>query len=135
VRVVLDTNVLLAGVATHGLCEALMEIVLRDHTLISSEYILQEFERHYGGKFKASAKQTAEAIKTIRTLAEVVEPVAVPSDACPDEDDLLVIGTAMSSDAEYLVTGDRQLLDIGNYDKIRIVSPRQFYDLFRDKMG
>ena len=41
-RVVLDTNVLLAGLATHGLCEALLKIVYRDHTVILSEHILDE---------------------------------------------------------------------------------------------
>jgi predicted nucleic acid-binding protein len=38
--VVLDTNVLLAAIATHGLCQALVTLVFRDHAVILSEYIL-----------------------------------------------------------------------------------------------
>ena len=57
-RVVLDTNVLLAGFATHGLCEALLKIVYRDHSVLLSEYILDEVSRHFSGKFKATKPQT-----------------------------------------------------------------------------
>jgi predicted nucleic acid-binding protein len=56
--VVLDTNVLLAGFATHGLCEALLKIVYRDHSVILSEHILDEVSRHFSGKFKATKPQT-----------------------------------------------------------------------------
>ncbi|MFM8804720.1 MAG: PIN domain-containing protein, partial [Planctomycetia bacterium] len=48
-RVVLDTNVLLAGFAAHGLCEALLKLVYRDHVVIVSEHILEEVARHMCG--------------------------------------------------------------------------------------
>ena len=45
------------------------------------------------------------------------------------EDDL-VLATAISGAAEYLVTGDRQLLALGTFRDIRIVTARQFLDAF-----
>jgi putative PIN family toxin of toxin-antitoxin system len=133
VKVVLDTNVLLASVATHGLCAALVELILRDHVLISSEYILNEFEQHYIGKFKVSIEQAEAAVKNLRALAEIVQPVEVPHDAFSDSDDLPVLGTALAAHVEYLVTGDRELLELKSFESISVVSPRQFYELIRDK--
>jgi predicted nucleic acid-binding protein len=43
------------------------------------------------------------------------------------EDDLIV-ATALSAKADYLVTGDRKLLELGTYAGITFVSPRGFLD-------
>jgi predicted nucleic acid-binding protein len=45
VRVVLDTNVLIAAFATRGLCEDVLRTVLAEHELIVSKFILAELER------------------------------------------------------------------------------------------
>jgi len=44
------------------------------------------------------------------------------------EDDL-ILATAASARADYLVTGDRQLLALGTFEEIAIVTPRAFLDL------
>jgi uncharacterized protein len=133
VKVVLDTNVLLAGVATHGLCESVVALTLRDHKLLLSDYILSEFEEHYVDKFKATTEQASAAAKTLRSQSQIVEPRSVLPDVCDDLDDLPVLGTAEAAQAEYLVTGDQGLLQIGNYKGTSIVTPRDFYDLIRDR--
>ena len=69
-RVVLDTNVLLAGFATHGLCEALLKMVYRDHTVILSEHILDDVSRHFSGKFKATKAQTESVVSFLRSSSE-----------------------------------------------------------------
>lgn len=51
-RVVLDTNVLLAGVATHGLCEALLILCYQSHDVVLSEHILGEVAEHYAASSK-----------------------------------------------------------------------------------
>ncbi len=45
--------------------------------------------------------------------------------------DDLILATAMSSQADYLVTGDKQLQDLGTYQGVTILSPRAFLDLLR----
>lgn len=132
-KVVLDTNVLLAGVATHGLCESVVALILRDHTLVLSEYILDEFEEHYIGKFKATAEHANAAAKTFRRQSKVVEPAHIAMTNCNDPDDLPILGTAKAGQATYLVTGDQGLLDLVNFEGIPIVAPREFYELIRDK--
>lgn len=130
-RIVLDTNVLLAGVATHGICEGLLTICFRDHTVVLSEHILQELAEHYVGKFKATDEQATLLVEAFRRQSEVVVPAATPADAFADADDLPVLGTAVAGQAECLITGDKQMLGLGNYQGIPIISPREFYDQLR----
>jgi putative PIN family toxin of toxin-antitoxin system len=129
---VLDTNVLLAGLATHGLCEQLVAIVFRDHDVVLSEYILDEVTKHYVGKLKGTVEQAAHVAEVLRVQAEIVEPAAAPTEACDDPDDLPVLGTAVAGKADCLVTGDQGLLRLTDYEGIPILSPRVFYDRLRD---
>jgi uncharacterized protein len=133
VKVVLDTNVLLAGLATHGLCESLVTLSFRDHRVVLSEHILSELAKHYVGKFKASPEQMIEVVALLRTQCEIVQPALVMDEACDDPDDLPILGTAEACEADYLVTGDQALREIGDYKGILIVSPRVFYELIRDR--
>lgn len=130
-RVVLDTNVLLAGVATHGICEGLLTLSFRDHSVVLSDYILSEFTEHYVSKFKATHQQAALVAATLRKHGEIVVPAPISEAAFDDVDDLPVLGTAVAGQADYLVTGDKQLLELGNYQGIPILSPRAFYDQIR----
>jgi putative PIN family toxin of toxin-antitoxin system len=127
VKVVLDTNVLLAAFATRGLCEAIVSVCLLDHDIVISEPILVEFRRHLQGKFKVPKARIEEIVELVRDKAKIVVPAKVPQNACRDKDDLAVLGT-LAAGGECLVTGDRDLLELGQYDSRPILSPRSFYD-------
>lgn len=130
-RVVLDTNVLLAAIATHGLCQALVTLVFRDHAVILSEHILGEVAKHYRGKFKATKRQADAAVAILRANGELVEPVTVPLGTVRDKDDLPVLGTAVAGSAAVLVTGDQELLALRLFRGVAILSPRDFYERLR----
>lgn len=127
-KVVLDTNVLFAAFAAHGLCEAVLEVCLASHRIVLSEHILTELSRHLTGKLKLPAGQVKDIVSFLSEHAEIVLPADVPADACRDSDDLPVLGTALATGADYLVTGDRELLDLGQFQSIPILSPRTFHD-------
>jgi predicted nucleic acid-binding protein len=122
----------MAGVATHGICEGLLAVCHRDHVVVLSERILSEFAEHYIGKFKATAQQAMLVADAFRRHAEIVVPAGVVPDAFADADDLPVLGTAVAGRADCLVTGDRELLELGAHQGIPILSPRDFYDRIRE---
>ena len=113
------------------MCEGLLTLCYRDHTIVLSEHILAELHEHYVGKFKATDEQAALVVGALRKQSDIVAPAAIPSEAFVDADDLPVLGTAITGHVDYLVTGDKQLQELGQYRKIPIVSPRQFYELLR----
>ena len=132
-RVVLDTNVLLSAVGTRGLCEALLDLLVEDprHTIILSEHILGEFLRQYPEKFGMTSEETKFAVGFLRSVAEFVVPAGLPRDACRDQNDLPILGTLQAAGADCLVTGDQDLLSLGQFAGRPIMSPRQCYDLLR----
>jgi len=48
-----------------------------------------------------------------------------------DADDLTVLGAAIAGHADCLITGDKELLNLGSFRSIAILSPRAFYDPLR----
>jgi len=127
VKVVLDTNVLLAAFATRGLCEALFSACLASHQIVLSDHILKELRRHLRGKLKISASHADAIVAFLSEHASIVQPAKVPANACRDRSDLAVLGTAAAAKADVLVTGDRDLLDLGEFQGIPILSPRAFH--------
>ena len=130
-KVVLDTNVLVAAFATRGLCEAVFEACLASHEIILSEHILGELHRHLRGKFKMPPRQVDATLAFLREHATVVRPAKVPASACRDRTDLAVLGTALAAEADCLVTGDHDLLTLKRFQGIPLLSPRAFHDRLR----
>jgi uncharacterized protein len=131
VKVVLDSNVLLAAFTSRGLCEAVAEVCLHSHQLCLSQYILEEVETKLIEKFKMPAAHAGEIARFLRRQAIMVRPQAIADDACADRDDLPILGTALAARADCLVSGDRDLLRLKEFNGIAVLSPRAFHDRLR----
>ena len=125
-KVVFDTNVLIAAFITRGVCSDVLEHCARRHTLVTSEFILHEFHKHMVHKFKYSEVEAKEAIGLLRSRMEVVAPANLGTTVCRDADDDAVLGTAIAGNAMCIVTGDKDLLIIGRFQGVDIVRPAQF---------
>ena len=130
-RIVFDTNVLLAGVFARGFCEVLLDACLgcEEHTIVVSRHILREFARQAETKFGVPVGKVRSAVRVLQRHMELVEPAQVTPGACRDPNDLPVLGTILAAKADCLVTGDRDLLDLRKFSAIPILSPRAFHDL------
>ena len=130
-RVCLDTNVLIAAVATRGLCADVLRTVLAEHELVIGEVILVELRRVLRTKFKVPADRV-DAIEAIFAPFPMLPKPAAPSDMpVRDSSDRWVVATALAGQAEVLVTGDDDLLAVQGSAPIRILSPRAFWELLR----
>jgi len=127
-KIVLDTNVLLAAFGTHGLCESVLELCLERHEVFLSEHILCELQRNLCTKFRMATDLAENVLIFLRESAAVIEPAMMPPSACRDADDLPVLGTCQAASADYLVTGDADLLVLSSYGSTKILTPREFYE-------
>jgi putative PIN family toxin of toxin-antitoxin system len=127
-RVVLDTNVLIAAFITRGVCSEVLEHCIRRHMLITSEFVLNEFREHMASKFKYSTEEAEEAVELLRSTMKVVKPADLGIIVCRDPDDDMVLGTAVAGDATCIVTGDMDLLVIRQFRGIDLVRPVEFAD-------
>ena len=126
-RLVLDTNVLIAAFIARGHCTDLLEHAARVHQLFTSEYILAEFRAKLAGKFRMPAPLIDAAVALQRSRATVVVPASLPQPVCRDPDDDPVLATAVAAVADALVTGDADRLAVGGYEGIAMVSPSAFW--------
>lgn len=138
---VLDTNVLVSGFASLAQATSTpAELVRRwrngQYGLIVSAPILFELERTLRNTyFQQSLTPTDvdDALDLLVTEAiqgQLTTPIT--GVASHPEDDL-ILATAVSGAADYLVTGDRALQALGSYRGVEVVSPRQFLNVLDDQ--
>jgi uncharacterized protein len=127
VRLTLDTNIFIAAFVSRGACHELLEHCERHHEIISSDFILNEFEAKLLRKFKVPLAKAAEAVALIRSRCVVIEPTRLREPACRDPDDDWILATAVEGECLCLVTGDRDLLDLRQYAGIPILQPQAFW--------
>jgi putative PIN family toxin of toxin-antitoxin system len=127
-RVVLDSNVFIAAVASRGLCEAIVELCLERHSLVAGEGILGEVEDKLRTKLKVPPRVVAEYMKFLRQTVELVTPEKLATKTCRDPDDLMVLGLVAPGRAQALVTGDKDLLVLGSFKGASIMTPRAFWE-------
>jgi putative PIN family toxin of toxin-antitoxin system len=127
-KVVLDTNVLIAALISRGVCADLLEHCVLRHNVVSSEAILAEVQEHLLGKFKYSSRETDEAVSLLRSQMEIVAPQQLMQPVCRDPDDDQILATAISAKADCIVTGDKDLLVITKYEGVEIIRPSSFAD-------
>lgn len=125
-KVLLDTNVLIAAFITRGICNELLEHCLRHHQVILSEFLLDEFQNHLLHKFQYTAQETREAFELLRLRAMFVVPVQLSERICRDVDDDQVLGTALEGQVDCVITGDKDLLDLKKFQSISVLKPSNF---------
>ncbi len=130
-KVVVDTNVYLAGFATRGISSGVVEICIQNHELIICTELLEEVQRNLSKKFKVPQARIEEIVGFLENAARMVVPFDLPTDSCRDPNDVFLLGLAEASGADCIITGDKDLLDMKQWKQIPTLSPRPFYDLIR----
>ena len=127
-RVFLDTNVLASAAATRGLCADVLREVLASHELLTSAQVLSELERVLRTKFGVARELIDDFLSLMRQDTVLAQPGQLPTVDIKDQDDLPILSAAISAGAAVFVTGDKEILDIGQIENLAILSPRQFWD-------
>ncbi|MCX6843515.1 MAG: putative toxin-antitoxin system toxin component, PIN family [candidate division WOR-3 bacterium] len=127
-KVFVDTNVLVAAVATRGLCADVLRAVLASHELVVSQQVLDEVRRVLRLKIGVSPGPVSDFVRLLQQEADVAPAARLPDVELSDRDDLPILGAAIAARAEVFVTGDRELVELGNVEGMRVLSPRQFWE-------
>jgi putative PIN family toxin of toxin-antitoxin system len=134
VRVFPDTNVLASALGTRGLCADVLRLILGEHELVTGEVVIEELRRVLRKKFRVSADTVNDIESFLRGYHVEPKPRELPNLKLGDHNDLVVVGSALKSKAEILVTGDQEMLELEEKPKaLRILSPRGFWNLAAGK--
>src|SRR5207302_4965442 len=94
-----------------------------------SEPILAEVKDVLIRRFQWPSEDTAEARRRLQQMARTVMPAVQLDVIKEDPPDNRILECAVTAGSDYIVTGDKDLLRLGQYDSIRIVSVADFLDL------
>ena len=133
-KVFLDTNVLVSGFATRGLCADVIRLVLAEHEIITADVVLTELKRVLKHKIQLPGEQIQEILTFLESQTVQPKPISPPSIPVRDEDDEWVLASALAAKAEVFVTGDKDLLDVASQiADLVITDPRGFWSLVKKR--
>ena len=127
-KIVIDSSVLIAAaISRAGVCAELFEDVLTHHEPILSNFIVEEVGRKLREKFGFSDNEIRQLQRYLRKVAILVEPTELPKNVCRDPQDIPVLGTAVAGGAALIVSVDKDLLALGDFQGIVVVRPGDFW--------
>jgi len=126
-RAVFDANVLISGLVFRGTPGRCLDAVASGQVeCITRSVILGDVADKLAVKFRHRDIVLADELAWCIAYTQMVEPQGAIRGVCRDPDDDLVIECAVISHADFIVTGDADLLGLNTYQSIRIVTPAVF---------
>lgn len=127
VRVVLDTNIIVSAIIFKGKPLQVLDLILRERLkAITSPILLAELKEILTKKFKLPKYEFELAIKNIEEIFEIIQPKISLNILKADPDDDRVLEAASEGHCDYIVTGDREILSLGTFKNIQIVTADEF---------
>ena len=131
-KIFLDTNVLVSAFTSRGLCSDLLEIILTNQQLMTGEFVLQELNRVLTTKLNVPEISVLDTISFLRKFHVEPIPDTPSNELVRDQDDRWVLESALRANADLLVTGDKDLLEISDkINQLKIISPRGFWEMIK----
>ncbi len=132
-RTVLDTNVLVSGtIVHHGFPARILASAASGRIrLVVSPYLLAEYlavvQRPHIAKKYTNLRDRLDIIRRfIQANAISVSPSPINPVIPDDPEDDAILACALEAEAQYIVSGDEHLLQLGKFHGIKILSPRDF---------
>ncbi len=125
-KVVLDTNIFISALVFGGKPEEIYRLVLtKKLTAYISPIILAEIIEILTKRFNFNQIRLRQIERKIRKSFMIVNPTR-DINVIRDPDDDRILEAAIEGNCDYIVTGDKDLLDLKKYKKIKILTSEQF---------
>lgn len=129
-RVTADSNIFISALNFGGAPDKVLHLARGGEIRLAvSDFILEEVTRVLRDKFEWPEEANLAARTQILGFCERVSPSRRIEAITEDPSDNRILECAVAAGSEYLVTGDRHLLRVGEFEGIRIVSPARFLEI------
>lgn len=132
IRVVVDTNVTISAFLWGGTPEKVFDFAGEGRvTLITSNELTNELEntlsKHKPQKYIfLTGKTSGELVDRFIRITRLTEPAPIPDNVVRDPKDIMVLAAGVGGHADYIVTGDKDLLSLNSYAGIEILNVSDF---------
>jgi putative PIN family toxin of toxin-antitoxin system len=125
-RVVFDTNVYISAYGFGGKPAELMRAaIVGEFELVTSPAILTEVAEKLETVLKFDREHTEDVVRQISRIATIVRPTERLS-VVTDDADNRILEAAVDSQADFIVSGDRHLLDVKEWQGVRVLRVAEF---------
>ena len=133
-KIVLDTSVLIFAIVFGGKPRFVYELILKgQYKLGISQSILGEFISVLTKpKFDYPVQWIDVTVSELKAIADIVVPRRSVFAISEDPDDNRIIECAVEYGADYIISGDKHLLKLGEYQAVRILDAALFIELFEE---
>ncbi len=130
--VTFDTNVLLSSTLWDGSLaqKLLFDLIRASRKIFSSPEILAEYQRILKRDFDYSEEEIAKIMEKVLSFVTIVIPQEEVKIVVDNPDDDKIIACAIESRSEYIITYDQHLLNLKEYQGIRIIRPEEARAIF-----
>lgn len=130
--VTFDTNVLLSATLWDGSVaqKLLFDLIRQNVKIYSSTAILSEYQEILKRDFGFFDEYVLEVLDKILVFVTLVNPATVVDIVKEDIDDNKIIECALESNSKYIITYDKHLLNLKEYQGIRIIRPEEARAIF-----
>ena len=130
--VTFDTNVLLSATLWDGSVaqKLLFDLINQDVKIYSTTEILLEYQEVLKRDFDLSDEEVSEIMEKVLAFTTLVKPTEREKLVKDDPDDDKIIDCALESNSRYIITYDNHLLNLKEYNGIRIIRPEEARGLF-----
>jgi len=126
-KIVIDTNVLISTFVFKGFAAKIFEYCAVYENIILSNWILNELTEKLLNKFKIEPTDVDDIIQLIKDRATILEPINKLPNVCRDKDDNNILQLSEYAKANYIITGDKDLLILNSFNETIILNPRTFH--------
>lgn len=131
VRVLLDTNILISALGFKGKPREILLLILNKSVLaVISPILLAELQEVISKKFPKIKPNLPRIERKLRRNFTMIQP-QVSIKVVRDEDDNRVLEAAIEGGCDFIITGDKNLLDLGEFKKIKIIRASEFLDIIQ----
>lgn len=127
---VLDSGVWISALHFGGVPRRVLDYAIERATIALCESIAEEIRSILRRKFRWQVDEIEHSLADFRRDTRIVAVSGHLRGVCRDPNDDMVLECAVVAGAEFIVTGDKDLLTLGSFRNIRILTPREFLSEF-----
>jgi len=130
-RIVIDTNIYISAIFWGGKPREVLELGRNGRiSIFTSSEIQAEIEMKLKTKFRIEENEVAQILLDYAMFTLPIKPLHRIAIIEADPDDDKFMECALAARAGYIVSGDKHLLNLKNYQGIQIKKPAEFLEIF-----
>ena len=130
-KIVIDSNIFVSSFFWKGNPRRIFDRVIDgfDELFIANDILEEIREVLSRDKFDAETKEIDDYIKIIENYSQKIVHNNIMENVSRDMDDNKIVKCGLEGNVEYIITGDKDLLDLKEYRSIKIVTPKEYLEI------